>query len=121
MSRIPVRAGLARYKMELQETTQSRDSMGGVTDSWCKNQDVYCDLRPLSASERVSGDQIMQAATHRIRIRAISGLRITPSMRLILRGRDCANDRIFNIQWADNALQGEPATELLVVEDLNAS
>jgi SPP1 family predicted phage head-tail adaptor len=111
---INIDAGLLRHPLELQYSIQVRDSMGGVVDTWMTEAVLYCAVRPHSAREVVSGQQVIQDVTHIITTRYAPGRSITPSKRLLM------GDRVFNIKQAINAQEVNTMVEILAVEDLNA-
>jgi len=118
---ISVAAGRLKHPLWLQEPTLSRDSFGDSTESWKDNRKLWCEIQPVSAKEKVTGEQIAQHITHIIRFRHQPGLRITPSMRLVKKGRGCDNDRVFNIEQPINAQERDILMEVTAIEDFNAS
>lgn len=115
-----VAAGRLNKLMWIQEPQNTRDSMGGVSTTWCDKRQIWCELRPVTARETVSGDRISQDVTHIIRFRYLRGLMVTPSMRIVKKGKDCV-DRIFNIQQAINSQEKDVLIEVTAIEDLNVS
>ena len=45
--------GRLRYKVELQKATQTSDGAGGVTETYSKIADLYADIKPIAAIERL--------------------------------------------------------------------
>ena len=49
-------AGELRHRVELQSNDGSRDSFGGVTDSWTTFATVWGSVRAVSGAEKIIGD-----------------------------------------------------------------
>lgn len=82
-------SGKLRNKLFLQSSTESRDAIGGVTDSWATIATVYGSIVRKSDKEMIESDRLTQTVTHTIRIRYYAG--VTPSYRLLF------GSRVFSI------------------------
>lgn len=111
---ISVQAGRLRSKLVLQAPTDAQSGMGAVTKTWAAEADIYAEIKPVTAKEAVSGDQVTQQVTHIIRTRYIPSVAFTPSKRLVY------GTRVFNITKVINAQERDTLIELTVIEDLNA-
>ena len=76
-----VRAGNLRHPLRIQTKTEAQDGTGFPTRTW---EDVpgirWGEVRDLRSGETIQGEKVSSLATHRIQIRAISGLK--PSQRI---------------------------------------
>jgi SPP1 family predicted phage head-tail adaptor len=115
---ISVAAGRLKHLLTIQAPETVRDSVGGITTTWCDKKQVMAEIMPKSAREMVSGDQLTQDLTLIIRFRYLPGFNVTPSMRLVKKG--CPN-RYYNIQQALNSQMRNILTEVTAIEDLNVS
>lgn len=112
MAEINIQSGRLRHLLQLQQATEGRDAAGGVTLAWVPVQNIHGEVKPVSARELVSGEQLSQDVTHVIRTRYIAD--VTPSMRFTWNGR------IFNIEKVINAQERNIMLEITAIEDLNA-
>lgn len=103
-------AGNLDKRISLQSPTQTRTADGGVTESFEEEAEVWAEIKPVSAREHVSGNQITQDITHKIKIRYYSG--ITPSWRIVF------DSRVFNIHSVINAKELNVYHEILCKEQL---
>ena len=86
-----VRTGVMRKKVEIQKIGEARDAEGGFTPApFVTEKTVWANINPLSAMERVQGDQVKAIRSHRIIIRFYSP-GITTADRIKM------GTRIFNI------------------------
>ena len=106
-----VNAGEMRSQITVQSATQTRDAHGGATETFAEFVTTWAEINPLTAREFVSGNQITQDVSHRIRMRYYPG--VTPSMRILF------GARVFNIHSVINANERNKFMELLVKERLN--
>ena len=68
-----VRTGVLRLRVEIQRAGESRDAEGGFTSvAFVTEKTVWANINPLSAQERVQGDQVKAIRTHRIIMRFYS-------------------------------------------------
>lgn len=85
-----MRAGQLRQRIIIQQTTPSRDAMGGVTDSWGTYATVWANVVPLFGKEWNSANKENAELGHKMIIRYYTG--ITPAMRVSW------NSRVFDIE-----------------------
>lgn len=111
MTEINIQSGKLRHYLTLQQPTESRDAMGGVTRTWSAVGNLHGEVRPVSAREFVNGERLTQDVTHIIRTRYRAG--VTPSMRFTWGGR------VFNIEKVINAQESGVMLEFTCIEDLN--
>lgn len=69
-----MRIGDLKKVIELQEPTETSDSMGGYTTTYSTQHTVFGAIWPVSAKDQMSADQMSMNVTHRIRIRYNSEL-----------------------------------------------
>lgn len=73
-------AGKLRHILRIEQVTETRDSIGGVTQAWTEYATVRGSLEPLSGREVFMAAQLQAEVTGRARIRYLAG--ITPKMRI---------------------------------------
>lgn len=101
-----MRSGALRHRLTIQQVTETRDSLGGVMESWAQFAVVYGTIEPLSGRERFLAAQTQAEATYRSRIRWISGL--TAKMRISF------NEKIYHITYiADDGRRRELVLDLV--------
>lgn len=116
MTEINIQSGRLKHILDIQSATKTRDAAGGVVETFTNvKTGVHCEVRPVSAREIVSGDQITQDVTHIIRHRYLPSTAITPSMRYVW------GSRVFNVQKVINAQEQNILLEVTVIENLNVS
>ena len=70
MSSAPsIRTGGMRQRANLQTKSRSADGGGGGTVSWSTERKIWCDIQPLSGTQRLEGMQRQSTVTHQISIR----------------------------------------------------
>jgi len=114
LAKLRLDAGELNRFITVQSATESRTAAGDVTETWADLDDAWAEIQPLSAREFVTGNQIAQDVTHRIRMRHYPGL--TPSNRIkyVVGGVT----RYFNIHSVIDANEANWYMELLVKEAL---
>jgi len=65
-----------RHRITIQELSLSDDGRGGHTESWSTFKEVWAKIEPVSASQKWMAQQLEHHISHKIVIRAISGLSI---------------------------------------------
>lgn len=58
-----------RHRVALQSKTQSRDALGGFSNSWATQATVYASIKPVSGRDTQEAQQIEHRATHTIWVR----------------------------------------------------
>lgn len=77
--------GRLRRLLTLEQPTRVADGAGGFTQTWTATTTVFAALEPVAAVQRLGADQALQSVTHRVTLRARSGL--TRGMRFTNGGR----------------------------------
>lgn len=72
--------GNLNKRITLQYVTQTADGMGGFSETWADDAEVWAAIWPKSASEQIQSMQAVMTISHRIRIRYRSTLK--PSWRI---------------------------------------
>lgn len=109
-----IRAGELRDRITLQTPSESRDATGGVSKSWSAiASNIHAKLMPFTSRERVTADQVIGEATHRVFIRYSSDVAGVTSKDRVLFG-----SRVFEILGpAINHRELDVMLELLVKEE----
>ena len=104
-----VRAGQLRQRIDIEQSTQSADGSGQLTDSWASVRECSARVLDVSASEQFSGSQIEATTTSLVIIRyPHSGTFPDTAMRVSYRDGD--NSRTLNIEKVQR--RDERQTEL---------
>ena len=74
--------GHLRKEVVIQSKTETRDALGGITETWEDNTTVWAEVEPLSGSETLSAGQVKAHVTHRIRMRYDE--RLTTTRRILM-------------------------------------
>lgn len=108
----PLRAGDYRHSITIQQTTQTRDAVGGITDTWSTYLTARASVEPLQMGSREYWDakKFSAEATHLMRMRYRSG--VTPKMRVSW------DSRLFDIEYPLNTEERNRELILLVKETL---
>jgi SPP1 family predicted phage head-tail adaptor len=72
-----MRIGDLNKRVVLQRATSVADGMGGTTDTWTDQSEVWAAIWPTSASELVAANATTMVITHRVRIRYRDDIRPT--------------------------------------------
>lgn len=102
-----MRAGKLRHTVAIQERTASYDSFGQEANNWQTVKTVHAEIRGLSGSEAEKAHALHPTATHRVRMRKLSGQAVTPQHRLKF------GARILNIDHVEDI--GERGIELVLL------
>lgn len=78
-------AGELRERIAVQRVTNTRDSMGGVIQTWSTVYTLWASVQPMSAGEQFRRQQIQAAADWKIIVRFKNAITITD--RIVWRGR----------------------------------
>jgi SPP1 family predicted phage head-tail adaptor len=89
-------AGKLREKIEVQSSTVSQDTEGGVTLTWATiaGGRVWAAVEPLSGNEQMLAQQVNAGLSHRVRIRYMP---ITTKHRISYRSRILDINAIVNV------------------------
>lgn len=99
-----------RHRIVIQSTTQTRDAVGGITDSWATHVSAWASVEPMQVGSRewLDAQKIAAEVTHRVRMRWQDG--ITPKMRISW------DSRLFDILQVLNRQERSREAVLLVKE-----
>ena len=86
--------GRLRYQVSLQTATNTRDSGGGLSQSFDSADLIFADIRPQSGDETFRQGKVQEKLTHNIIIRYRTG--VTTAQRILY------DSRIFNIRSVIN-------------------
>ncbi len=90
-------AGDLRPRMEIQSATVAQDSIGQPTYTWTTVATVWAGIRPMSGNELVNAQAVHSQSTHRVILRAYTGLNETYRFKF--------GSRYFNIAAVLNMLE----------------
>lgn len=79
-----MQAGSLRHRITIERAIESRDAYGAVTVTWSELAVVWADAEALSGRFLEAARQLASEATHRFRVRHLSGLK--PKDRVIFQG-----------------------------------
>jgi len=85
-----IKARSKRHKILIEKVTETRDSIGGVIETWSTYSALYAEVQPLNGREYFDSKAIQADTTIRFRIRYLQG--IIPKMRINY------NSRLFDIE-----------------------
>lgn len=105
-----MRAGRLRYRVTIQTPTETKGTKGQTLKSWATYKTRWMDVRPVTGSERYTGDQVTATVTHEFECRYVSG--VTPKMRLSY------DSRTFNISRAVNVDERDKRLLILATEEV---
>lgn len=88
--------GKMRYPLQLQSPTATRDTGGGVTESYTTLKTIFGSIKPVSGQERYRQGKLQESVTHEIIVRHRSD--ISTNYRLVY---DSRNFNIRNIRNID--------------------
>jgi SPP1 family predicted phage head-tail adaptor len=90
-----MRSGPLRHQVTIEEVTETRDSYGGVVESWSTFATVWASVGPIIGREYFASQQVQSEVSHKIRIRYLSG--ITTKMRVTFDSRTFRIESILNV------------------------
>jgi SPP1 family predicted phage head-tail adaptor len=61
-----ISASAMRHRAKLQQYVGSPDGQGGTTATWSNERDLWCQIRPMSATKRLEGAHRQSDETHDI-------------------------------------------------------
>lgn len=92
-----MRAGELNHPGTIQRATETRDAVGGVTQSWVTHATGWFQILPLSGKEYIAAQQVNAEVTHTIRGRWVEG--VLPKMRLLVGARTF--DILAAMNWTE--------------------
>ncbi len=101
-----------RQRLTLQQEMRTSDEAGGYTRSWIDIADLWAEIIPMRGSEKVFGNQVQAAVTHKIKLRYREDVK--PEMRLQY------DNRVFNIRHVINISEMNEVLEVLAEEGVAA-
>ena len=109
-----MRAGKLRHLVQIERATETRDAVGGVTQSWAKLDKRWADVKPLAGREFFEAAAINSGLTHQVRIRFFAG--ITNKDRIAIEN-PAGTTRYLNIGSVINADERNREQILMCKED----
>jgi SPP1 family predicted phage head-tail adaptor len=103
-------SGQLRHRIEIQAKQESRDSRGGVVESWNTVGLRWASIEPLRPRELFQAQQVNARVSHRILMRHYAGLTDQHRLRL--------GSRIFHLMSPLNINERRRMSELLAMEEL---
>jgi SPP1 family predicted phage head-tail adaptor len=94
----------------VQTYTNASDGMGGFITTWANDGTVWCDIEPISASQRLQYGDLNTDITHKVTARYSANL--TPEKRLSFQSRN------FTLKTVINKGEDSDFIELLASEEL---
>ena len=94
--------GRLRYQVDLQSATNTRDSGGGLSQSFNSVSKIFADIRPQSGDETFRQGKMQEKLTHNIIIRFKTG--VTTSQRIVYKSRVFNIRSIINVDERDRFL-----------------
>lgn len=85
MKSVFIDPGALRTELALEKNMPVADGLGGYTESWSELATVFARIEPVSARSLFGAGQTVETTTHRITIRARSG--VASGMRFTKGGR----------------------------------
>ena len=74
-----------RERITIQSLSRTADGQCGFTESWSDFAEVWAEIKPASAMERIFGQRVESNVTHKITIRWLDG--VISEMRINYQGR----------------------------------
>jgi len=106
-----MRAGRLNKLVTIQQVIETRDSKGGVVESWGSFAEVWASIEPLVGREYFESKQINAELTAKIRIRYLEG--VHSKMRILY------DDRVFEIVSPPiDVREGNRELVLMCMEDV---
>jgi SPP1 family predicted phage head-tail adaptor len=106
-----MRAGSLRHLVSIESYTETRDSFGGVSNTWAEFSKAYANIVPLSGKEKYVSAEKYATSTHQITIRYLDG--VDPKMRVVY------GTRMFEIVSVINTGERDKMMQLIVEEDVD--
>lgn len=74
--------GKLRHRITFQKLTESQNDYGEVVKDWVGVKVVWASVNPISAREFFAAEKMNSEVSHKIFMRYVRSLRITPDMRI---------------------------------------
>ena len=104
-----MRAGRLRHRVQIQAWSETRDTHGGVTETWeDPGTPRWASVEPLQGREQWFAEQTEATVSHRIRMRG--GASITPKDRIAWDGR------VFQVEVIKDTAERRIELELMCRE-----
>lgn len=87
-------AGKLRHYAELQQKQTVSDGGGGETVTWAKQKDIWCEIRPVSGSQRMESMRRNSTISHEIL--AWYDADITTEKRIVFEGKAFNIDAVYS-------------------------
>lgn len=105
--------GKLRHQITIQTPTRVANETGGFTQTWAAfASNLWAEIKPASARERMFADKLQHLVTHKIRIRYYAS--ITSKMRVSFGSRTFQIHGILNDEergiWTDLICEEGPAS-----------
>ena len=97
-----------RHTVSVFEPVRARTDLGEMQESWLKVAEVPAAIMPVSAADRIRGDQAVSDVTHRIRLWWFEGLTHTHQLRM--------DGRTFEIRAVLNLDERNKGMEVMATE-----
>jgi SPP1 family predicted phage head-tail adaptor len=107
----PLKAGLLRKRITIQETTESRNDWGEVVDSWGTYVTRWARVQPLRGKEKWVAKQLEAEEVVYFTVRYVDGL--TAKMRVLY------NSNVYNIISFENTQGRNRVTVIQTVRNPN--
>lgn len=105
-----MRAGRIRHRITIQQATEIRDALGGVTQTWTDLRTVWAAVEPARGSERFALAQAKAGVDSKIVLRGPVAKDVTPKMRILF------GARIFDIEAVIDVDSRNIVRELFIKE-----
>jgi len=105
-----MRAGLLRHRITIEQVTETQSGFGGIVKTWATFAKKWASIMPLRSKEKFEAQQMFAQASHKVRLRYVSG--VVPKMRITF------GSRTFDIQDVLNLNERDTTLELIVTEDV---
>ena len=80
-----MKAARLRHQITIQQVNETKDSFGGVTESWVTFATVRAEIKPVSGREYFANEQQNSTISHKVAIRYLVG--VTAKMRILFGAR----------------------------------
>ncbi|MBW1813427.1 MAG: phage head closure protein [Deltaproteobacteria bacterium] len=112
-----MRAGTLKHKINIQESTQTADGLGGFTLAWSDIYSCRASIWPIQATERLDSMKLELQVTHRIRIRHPRSISITAKHRIKRHDHITGADEYYNIVSVIDQDTRHISLEFLAIEE----
>jgi len=86
-----MRAGRLRFRIEVQEAVETRNTVGEVTQSWECIKKIWAAIDPIRGDEQFTMMQAKPTIDTKITVRSLAARGVTPKHRFVY------GDRVFDI------------------------